>query len=88
MKTVWKFPLPVRDEFSWAMPKGAEIIAVQPLTETILEMWAIVDPEAPLEERRFSVRGTGRELGDIGRHLGTVRAGSFVWHCFEAAESA
>ncbi len=86
MRTIWKFTLLVEDHPVIEMPSGAEVIAVEPTgTPAVLELWAIVDPRAKKERRRFEIRGTGHELGEVGRHVGTVRSSALVWHVFEAA---
>jgi hypothetical protein len=49
-------------------------------------MWALVDPNAPMEERRFETVGTGWSVGDGLRHIKTSQDGEFVWHVFEVIE--
>lgn len=45
-------------------------------------LWAIVDTDAETVEHTLHARGTGDELGDVGRHIGTVAGGQSVWHVF------
>ena len=87
MRTIHKYPIVIDDQFSIAMPSGAEIIQVAD-QRGAGAMWAIVDTEAPVERRGFAVRGTGHPLrGNEGRHLGTFQqhGGALVWHVFELA---
>lgn len=87
MKTIYKYPFSVTDEFSLTLPVGARVLCVQ--TQNDLPcLWAIVDPDAAKEERTFFVRGTGHPLGDVGRYIGTfqMRGGSLVFHVFEGKE--
>lgn len=85
MKTVWKFEVfgPVR--FTTVMPKGAEILSVQRQGEGV-QMWALVDPSQPAEERTFQSFGTGHDIdAEIIAHLGTVQfeGGALIFHVFE-----
>lgn len=87
MKTIWKFPFDLQDEFTLAMPRGAEILhADVQQTSGQPTLWAVVDPEEPKEPRTFRVHGTGRELPDDFKpmvHVATFQSGPFVWHLFD-----
>jgi hypothetical protein len=78
MKTIYKYTLdePVR------MPKGATVVQVG-IQDGLYCIWAVVDTDVPVEERRFVVVGTGRELNDNMVHVGTVFENPFVWHIME-----
>lgn len=89
-RAVWKWDLPIEAEFEFAMPKGADLLTVQ--TQYVGGpgkspcLWALVDPDAPRETRRFQLVGTGhREVGELV-YVGTFQltGGSFVGHVFEA----
>ncbi len=91
MRTIWRFALPVEDRPELEMPEGARVLAVGPcrqpsswMTEP-LDLWAEVDPDAPLETRRFFVVGTGNPLPWIARrYIGTVPAEpGLIWHVYE-----
>lgn len=88
MKTVWKYDIPVQDEFSIAMPKGAELLSVQDQFGQP-RMWVFVDTTEVLVERRFAVVGTGHIHGepwfDVHHFLGTfqILKGELVFHLFE-----
>ena len=84
MKTIWKFPMPAAS-IRLRMPVGAEILCVQ-MQHGVPCFWAIVDPEAERENREFFVLGTGQELGEVGKYLGTfqLQGGDIVFHLFEA----
>lgn len=47
--------------------------------------WFLVDPEAPVERRRFHLTGTGWEIpaSQTLTYLGTFFQGPYVWHLFE-----
>lgn len=86
MKTIWKFEVPVEDEVSVEMPCHSEVLAVQEgESPGVLWLWAIVDDTFTTRPRRFSIRGTGHPLGEVGPYIATVQTGPFVWHVFEEA---
>ena len=82
--SVWKFEFSVNDDVILTMPEGAIIVAVGTQNPNKICLWAIVDPEADTEPRRFYVRGTGHpfpaSLAD--KYVGTAFDGPFVWHVF------
>lgn len=87
MKRIFKYPVNIVDFIEIEMPKGAEILSFQTQYEQPC-IWAIVDPEAETEMRKFRVCGTGHELSaHLGKFIGTtqVSGGRLVWHLFEDA---
>ena len=87
MKRVYKYAIPVGDFRDVALPEGAEILTVQ-VQHDEPQLWAVVDPEAPLVTRRFRLLGTGHSTdNDVGRHnyIGTYQLhdGGLVFHLFE-----
>jgi hypothetical protein len=81
---VWKFPLPISDRVTVEMPAGAQVLAVQEWNNAPC-VWALVDPEAPSQNRFFKIVGTGYALPPLaGEYLGTVQThgGQLVWHVF------
>ena len=87
MSRIWKYECPSQGEFSLRMPEGAKVISVHAQNEKPC-IWAIVDPEKPIENRRFCLHGTGHlvTLG-VDQFIGTVmlEGGALVVHLFEAA---
>jgi hypothetical protein len=71
------------------LPAGAEVLSVGPPRDgedKPLDLWALVDPEAPLEARTFRIYGTGHDVPDFyGLFVGTVQlyGGSLIFHVFE-----
>lgn len=90
MKTIWKFPVKINDEFSLAMPAGARVLSVQDQRGGTV-MWALVDDSAPKVERRFFVRGTGHPCDGLDHavFVGTfqLHGGAIVFHLFEDKEA-
>lgn len=85
-KFVFKYPLTPRSHVV-ELPKGAEILSVANQAETIV-LYALVDPEQPVEPRAIEIILTGEEIVTpqyLGRFIGTVMlgGGSFVVHVFE-----
>ena len=80
MKTIWKFSL---TQGLIEMPVGAEVIAFQ-FQKGVPTLWAIVDPDAPKEIRKFCISPTGGMVFDDSRYIGTVQdARGLVYHAFE-----
>lgn len=89
--TIWKYPL---TGGSFVDFKEADEEIEMPCAKRILHIgrdpggqmciWAMVDPEAPRNKYRVSVRGTGHDASDVAHHqfIGTVFDGPYVWHVF------
>jgi hypothetical protein len=85
MTTIYKYVLPINDEPMILMPKGANILSVQ-TQHGEPHIWVEVNPDAPVIERYFCLRGTGHSLrGNEGRFVGTflVRDDDLVFHLYE-----
>lgn len=84
--SIWKFVL--APQCSLSMPVGAQVLSVREQGDSIC-LWALVDPSAPLEMRRFIVFGTGHPLpaDEPLTYLGTahLEQGKLVFHVFERA---
>lgn len=84
MKSVWKFKLhPYARNM---LPVGAKPLSVHAQGSDLC-LWALVDTDAPLEDREFVIVGTGHELYDhAGAFIGSalLAGGEFVLHVFEA----
>lgn len=87
MRTIWKFPVPIMDEFTLTMPENSEILCVKAKGLCDSEMWAIVETDAPLEDITFYVRGTGHDIQDLkkSQYIGTfwLQNGALVFHLFK-----
>lgn len=86
-QTVWKFPLALAETQEVAMPIGADILHLEVQNGRPC-LWALVDPGADEEIRRFMIVGTGHGIplrSNKQRHVGTflVEDGEFVFHVFE-----
>lgn len=86
-KTIWKFELESIDFQKIEMPIDSEILTIQIQKETLC-LWAVVNPEAEKETRRFQVIGTGHQIiveGNIRNYIGTYQLyhGDLIFHVFE-----
>jgi hypothetical protein len=91
VRVVWKYVIDLAavkaGEVSFDMPAGAKLLTVQGQTQSGLgALWALVDPTAPKETRRFRVVPTGGPPEELTaeRYVGTFQLGWTVWHVFEA----
>lgn len=86
-RTIWKFPVTVTDEFTIEMPRGAHMLAVQ-TQGGVPFLWALVDPEAELEQVGFRVFGTGHDATSVvdpgAFYVGTfqMQNGGLVFHLY------
>ncbi|QRQ99760.1 DUF7352 domain-containing protein [Dyadobacter sandarakinus] len=92
MRTIYKYPVEVTDQFIIEMPIDSEILSLQIDQKTGLPViWAMVETDnIQIEPRIFAVIGTGNpipKLEGIGDYdfIGTFQLhnGSFVGHLFE-----
>ena len=87
MKTIYKYPLPVTDEFEVLLPVGARILTVQVQNDTPC-LWAEVDAEQTvMASHAFNLFGTGHPVPAApGTYLGTfqLREGRLVFHLYES----
>lgn len=88
-RAIWKFPLAIGDTVAVSMPEHATPLAVAE-QNTILCLWAEVDPDAALTTKEFHIRGTGHLLqGNEGKYIGTaVMWNGLVWHVYSAGIKA
>lgn len=86
MEVVYKYPLSTRtSQTEVEMPSGAKVLRVD-VQRNEIQLWAMVEPEAPKETRVFEVFGTGHKMDTAKRvFINTffVHDGEFVFHAFE-----
>jgi len=61
MRQIFKYPVPVEDDIVMVLPVGAQLLNFGEQGDTPM-LWALVDPGAATEERRFILRGTGHPI--------------------------
>ncbi len=84
-RVIYKYPVPLQDSFELELPYDANIclFAAQGAHVRLwIEHSATGNPR--MVTRRFRLLGTGHTFeGDGLAHVGSVIAGSFVWHLYE-----
>jgi len=82
-QVIWKYAVSL-GEFSLDLPKGAMVLSVRTLGKKPY-IWAMVNPEAEKEERKFFIVVTGEnfEWYTTIRVIGSYQVKTQVWHLFE-----
>ncbi len=87
---IYKYNIPIMDDFYIEMPINAEILSFQEQSGKFY-IWAAHEKDSQTEMRRFSMIGTGSEFDkkSIKKYIGTIQTTPnhwnviFVWHLFE-----
>ena len=82
---IWKYPVPVTDEFEVQLPIGAKFLDVQ-MQYAAPQMWFLVNTEHRKEARQFTCVGTGHVVEGVDKlkFLGTFQPNhGLVFHLFE-----
>jgi len=88
MKTIWKYELPIKDNFIIEIPVDAEILSIQTQENTPC-LWALVESDNLRSIRKFKMYGTGHPISDTikQKYIGTFQVKfRFVFHVFELLE--
>lgn len=87
MKRIYKYPIPITDEFTVELPEDIEILTFQ-TQHNKPYIWAIIDPERKFETVSFKLFGTGHPVEDTDtlKYIGTAQTegGMLVWHLFKS----
>lgn len=86
-KQIYKYKLNPAVNQALHLPIGAEILCVQ-MQGADMCLWALVDPNADIEERIIEIYGTGHPINyDMGisrKYISTVQVNQYlVFHIFE-----
>ena len=84
MNRIYKYPLSLASgPQSITLPQDAEIVYFDMQDGTPC-IWARVEPFGTVQRvRHFWIIGTGFDIKDNLKHVGTALHGAFVWHLFE-----
>lgn len=82
MRTIWKYSL--EDGYSelW-LSQTAQVVEVGLDPSGAWSLWALHFTTDPVDRRTFRVFGTGHEVPDGWKYVGTFHEPGFVWHVFE-----
>lgn len=86
MKTIYKYQLDVTDVQTLHIPKNSKILNIQTQKNTPC-IWALIDTDNDIEDRKFAIYGTGNECSSCyEEYIGTfqIENGSLVFHVFES----
>lgn len=89
MKTIWKLELQPNRLQAIPLPAGGQILTVQTKSDNTPLMWALVDPDSPLQDRYLGIYTTNTALpDDPGRYVATfqIMEGMLEFHLFELDE--
>ncbi len=84
MEKIYKYVLEITDEQVITMPAPLKILSAQ-IQDDQLCLWALVTPNAPMENLPVAIVGTGHPFDYIWEkweYLNTVQDGPLVWHVF------
>ena len=88
---VYKYPIPIEDEFIIVLPKNGNILHFD-VQYGVPQLWVLVNPDSPTENVRFRLLGTGHDIDinspDELQFIGTIQLhnGSLVYHLFRFIE--
>lgn len=86
MRTIWKYDVPITDEFTLAIPGFGRVVSVGLDPSDKPSIWVTVDTEADASESTFAVVGTGNPMPDGAMPVGTIRQDPFMWHVCQIDE--
>ena len=86
MKKVYRYTIIISEKQIVTMPRGAQFLSVIEQADSI-QLYALVDPDAPEKPYEVFLRGTGIPIDDTYLRycdfVGTVKMrDGFVWHIF------
>lgn len=87
MHAIWKYSLEHVGRQVLRMPRGAKILCVQTQAGSV-QLWALVDVDAPMDVRVIVVQMTGHQMEKPNSiYIGTcqLQSGIIVLHVFEEA---
>lgn len=62
-RVIFKYQMPVLEEFTMTLPASAEILRMED-QGGMFWLWAVVNTDAPTEERKFRAFKTGAKIPD------------------------
>ena len=81
-RQIYEYILGIFDDNEFDMPAGAEISHIDNQNGRIC-LWAQVDTNQPTHLRSFFMAGTGQDIPQDAKYIGTAQLPPRVWHVFE-----
>jgi hypothetical protein len=88
MHTIYKYPFSLVSEQFIELPRDARPLLTGE-QNGVPHLWAMVDPNAPIERRQLFVFGTGHpiDVAQLERYVNTFQdSRAMVWHVFMGTE--
>ncbi len=84
MVRIYKYSIPIQDDFTLEIPESAQVLSVD-VVDNQPRLWILVDPHEDFTTRRFVTVPTGEEFNGEGNFIGTylLSGGALVFHLFE-----
>ncbi|KAA0117846.1 hypothetical protein CIW48_26955 [Methylobacterium sp. P1-11] len=83
MAQIWKFDVkPSLEPITFKAPGLGKALFFG-LQDHQARVWMKIKPGHPEVERRIQVVGTGHDIPENWRYVGSVQDGPYVWHCFQ-----
>lgn len=80
---IFKYPFHIDDQFTVMLPPHNKVIHAGLDPSGTPCIWAEVDTSTPAAYLHpFFVRGTGHEVPENAKHIGSFVDGGFVWHIY------
>lgn len=86
--TIWKYVLVPVGFFYLSMPMGAQVVSIGRDGFGQMCCWAIVDPNAPMEDKALWFGGTGWPLPRGFKYIGMLNDDEYIWHLGEVEVEA
>ena len=90
MQKIYKYPLPITDEFVIEMPAMHRLLLVD-TQKGMPFVWALVNPDTEKILVTFRIYGTGHGIKDVDKmqYVGTFQEdfGNLVWHVFKVLDA-
>lgn len=84
MKVIYKYEIPIQDNFEIELPIDYHILTFQ-VQDNAPYIWVYHDTDDPKRKVSFSMIGTGNfMIHKILTYVGTVQLDGFVWHLFKS----
>jgi len=92
MRVVYRYDLQAIPDQDVELTAGAQLLAVmrQIRAPHSMSLWALIDTDYPIVNRRILWRGTGTadDIPEDAVHINTTQeTDGFVWHFFDGGES-